>query len=47
MGWKNAWQGANGNEVPPVPEKNRGRTGKKTCEPLEQEENHEKGPRRP
>jgi hypothetical protein len=30
-------------ETPPVPKKNRGRTGKTTCNPMEQEENHEKG----
>ena len=34
-----------GIETPPVPEKNRGRTGKKTCKSVEKEENHEKGPR--
>jgi hypothetical protein len=45
MGWKSAWKGANGNEAPPVPEKNRGRTGKRTCKSMEQEENHEKAPR--
>jgi hypothetical protein len=31
--------------TPPVPEKSGGRTGKKPCKFVEQEENHEKGPR--
>jgi hypothetical protein len=30
----------------PCAGKNRGRTGKKICKPMEQEENHEKVPRR-
>jgi len=29
---------------PPVPKKKQGRTGKRTCKPLEREENHGKGP---
>jgi len=33
------------NEALLLPEKNQGRTGKKTCKSVEQEENHEKGPR--
>jgi hypothetical protein len=30
------------NEALPLPEKNRGRTGKRACKPVEQEENHKK-----
>jgi hypothetical protein len=30
----------------PFAKENRGRIGKRTCKPVEQEENHEKGPRR-
>ena len=33
-------KGANGNEAPPVPEKNRGRAGKRTCKLAEREQNH-------
>jgi hypothetical protein len=32
--------------LPAVPEKNRGRTGKRACKPAAREENHEKHPRR-
>jgi hypothetical protein len=38
-------KGTNVNEALLLPEKNRGRTGKVTCKSVEQEENHEKGPR--
>ena len=41
MGLKSVRKGTNVNEATPVPEKNRRRTGKRTCEPVEQEENHE------
>ena len=44
-GRKKAWEHKKAIGTPPVPEKNRGRTGKKTCKSVEKEENHEKGPR--
>ena len=44
-GWKSVWKGTNVNEALPLPGENRGRTGKRTCKSVEQEENHEKGPR--
>jgi hypothetical protein len=41
MAWKSVWKGATGGKSPPVPEKNRGRTGKKTgkktCKSVEQD----------
>jgi hypothetical protein len=46
MGWKSVWKGTNINEALLLPEKNRGWTGKKICKSVEQEENHEKDPRR-
>jgi hypothetical protein len=45
MGCKSVRKGTNRNEAPPVPEKNRGRIGKRPCKSMEREENHEKGPR--
>ena len=45
MGWKSVRKGTNVNEALPLPERNRGRAGKTACKPVEQEENHEKGPR--
>ena len=45
VGWKSVRKGTNVNEALLLPEKNRGRTGKVTCKSVEQEENHEKGPR--
>jgi hypothetical protein len=38
-------EGKKGIGTPPPPEKSGERTGKKTCKPPEQAENHEKGPR--
>ena len=43
MAWKSVGKGANVNEALLLPEKNRGRTEKTTCQSAEQEENQEEG----
>src|ERR1039457_63076 len=45
MGKKKDIGAQKGIGTPPVPEKSGGRTGKKSCEPVASEENHENGPR--
>ncbi len=45
MGSKSVPKSTNINEALPLPEKNLGRTGKKNCKPVGQDEIHEKGPR--
>jgi hypothetical protein len=44
-GRKRAWELKKASEHPPVPKKNRKRTGEKACKSVEKEQTQEKGPR--
>ena len=45
MAWKSVRKGVNGDKSPPVPENNRNGLEQSPYKPVEQAENHEKGPR--